>query len=308
MRGGYVRQVPDKPAAEVVIDEALVRRLLESQAPDLADLPLRLVAEGWDNAVWRLGDDRAVRLPRRTLAAPLVTHEHLALPAIARRLEPTGIRVPAPLVAGRPDAGYPWTWSIVPWFDGRPGLEVHRPERAGWAESLASAVAALHATAEPGYPVNPVRGVPLVERAAAVAERFARLRRRRDLDAELVRAAERAWDEASTAPPWSGPPLWLHGDLHPGNLVAEGSRLVAIVDFGDVTAGDPAYDLGVAWVAFDEAGRSRFTEALDGRYDIETWVRARGWAAAVTAMLLDASDDNPPYAALGREALEEFAG
>lgn len=300
--------MPDKPAAEIRIDEALVRRLLELQAAEWADRPLRLIAEGWDNVVWRLGDTHAVRLPRRALAAPLAANEQSALPAIAHRLAPTGVRVPAPIVAGRPDAGYPWAWSIVPWFDGTAGLDVPRAERGSWAVPLAAAVAALHVPAEPGYPVNPVRGVPLATRAAAVAERFERLRRRTDLDPALVRAAERAWDEASAAPPWSAPPMWIHGDLHPGNLVADGSRLVAIVDFGDVTAGDPAYDLGVAWVAFDDAGRSAFIEALDERYDAATWVRARGWAAAVTAMLLDASDDNPPYAALGREALEEFAG
>ena len=109
------------------------------------------------------------------------------------------------------------------------------------------------------------------------------------------------------APPWTGPPVWIHGDLHPGNLVARGSDLVAIIDFGDVTAGDPAYDLAVAWLAFDAAGRERFVAALRDRYDAATWTRAHGWAAAVTLMLLDHSDDNPEYAALGAEALGELA-
>jgi aminoglycoside phosphotransferase (APT) family kinase protein len=101
-------------------------------------------------------------------------------------------------------------------------------------------------------------------------------------------------------------PLWIHGDLHPANVVAIGPRLVGIIDFGDVTAGDPAYDLAVAWLAFDDEGRARFIAATDGRYDDPTWMRARAWAVAVAIMLLAHSDDEPAYAELGRAAFREI--
>ena len=106
--------------------------------------------------------------------------------------------------------------------------------------------------------------------------------------------------------------MWIHGDLHPGNLIAQGPRLTGIIDFGDVTAGDPAYDLALAWLAFDRVGRDRFitastTATTHGR-EPATWVRARAWAMAVALMLLMHSDDNPPYAALGREAFVEVIG
>jgi aminoglycoside phosphotransferase (APT) family kinase protein len=114
------------------------------------------------------------------------------------------------------------------------------------------------------------------------------------------------WTRGLSAAPWNGPPLWIHGDLHPANLVALGSRLVGIIDFGDVTAGDPAYDLAVAWLAFDRVGRAEFIAATGDRYDAATWVRAAGWATAVTLMLLNESDDNPAYAGLGAESLREL--
>lgn len=302
--------MPDKPAAEVDIDEALVRRLLVSQAtgaiPDASTMPLRLAAEGWDSAVWRLGDDLAVRLPRRALGAPLARHEQRALPAIAARVEPTGVRVPLPVFAGASGAGFPWTWSVVPWFDGDSGLAVPRSQRAGWAEPLARALRALHAPAPADHPVNPVRGGPLATRGAAVAERLEGLRgavAQASLD-----HAEALWQDGVAAPPHRGEPLWIHADLHPGNLVARGGRLIALIDFGDATGGDPAYDLAVAWLAFDEAGRAEFIAATRGRYDDAAWTRARAWAVAVALMLLFHSDDDPAYAALGRESLAEVTG
>ncbi|MET0780025.1 MAG: aminoglycoside phosphotransferase family protein [Microbacterium sp.] len=299
--------MPDKPSAEFEINEQLVRALVSSQAtiiPDAASLPLAHAADGWDCSVWRLGDRFAVRLPRRALAAPLVLHEQQVLSGIAARLASTGIAVPAPIVTGGPGFGYPWSWSVVPWFDGWSGVATPRADRAGWAATLAQALLALHAVAPPTFPVNPVRGVPLARRAGAVAGRFESLRGRVDHDA-LARLHE-YWIAAIEAPPWGHSPVWIHGDLHPGNLVARGSDLIAMIDFGDVTAGDPAYDLAVAWLAFDPAGRESFLAAVGDRYDAATWTRAQGWAASVTLVLLDQSDDNPEYAALGAEALSEL--
>jgi aminoglycoside phosphotransferase (APT) family kinase protein len=296
----------DKPAAELAISPSLVRSLLQSQASDLADAasPLHHVADGWDCSVWRWGPDLAVRLPRRAVAAPLVLHEQQVLGDVAARLAGTSVRIPAPILHGRPGSGYPWSWSIVPWFDGDVGLGIPRPTRSGWAGPLAAAMRALHVVAPAVHPLNPVRGGPLAERADAVAARFEALDRH--VGSEGLDTARRLWDAALHAPTWAGDPVWIHGDLHPGNLVAQGGRLVAVIDFGDVTAGDPAYDLAVAWLAFDPVGRASFTTALSDLYDDATWTRARGWAVAVTLMLLQHSDDNPAYAALGVDALREL--
>lgn len=304
--------MPDKPAAEFAIDAALVRLLLASQAmdviPDAAVLPLEKVAEGWDNEVWQLGDAYAVRLPRRALAAPLVLNEQRVLAGIATRLAPVGVRVPAPLVAGAPSDGYPWPWSVVPWIDGERSLDETPAERGAWAGGLARALGALHADAPDDHPINPFRGNPLATRADSIDERLRSLREARVLDSGSATALHATWQAGLAAAPWGRPPVWIHGDLHPGNLVTRDGALVGIIDFGDVTAGDPAYDLAVAWLAFDAAGRQRFTTIAGSRYDHDTWVRSRAWAAAVVLMLLAHSDDNPAYLALGRRAAEEVIG
>ncbi|MET0736130.1 MAG: aminoglycoside phosphotransferase family protein [Microbacterium sp.] len=250
--------MPDKPAAEVPIDERLVRELLtqaEGAVPDAALRPLSKVAEGWDCEVWRLGEDHAVRLPRRALAAPLILNEQRVLPVIAPAVEATGIRVPVPVVQGAPMASYPWHWSVVPWITGTNGIDIVRADRAGWAVPLAAALGALHVTAPPDHPVNPMRGRPLAARTTGVRDRLEILRAGGGIPSGQLDAAEALWDRGVDAAVWQHEPVWMHGDLHPGNLVAEGGRLRAIVDFGDVTAGDPAGDLAIAWLAFDGAGR-----------------------------------------------------
>lgn len=295
----------DKPRAEFTIDEHLIRGLLSEQDPARSDLPLRKAAEGWDCEVWRLGDDLAVRLPRRSLAAPLIEHEQRVLPLIAPGVEAAGVRLPVPVVSGTAGAGFPWPWSIVPWVDGSSGLSVPRALRTGWAPRLARALRALHVPAAQDYPVNPFRGVPLALRSPAVAARIADLRDTWG-ESENLDAIESLWESGLDAAAWDHAPVWVHGDLHPGNLIAGNGELRAIIDFGDVTAGDPAYDLAVAWLAFDESGRRRFIAGFGDIHGPATWMRARAWAGAVALMLVAHSDDNPAYAALGADTLHEL--
>ena len=103
------------PKSEVEIDENLIRQLLRDQHPDLAGLPLEYVDDGWDNSMYRLGDELAVRLPRRELGAPLIVNEQKWLPVLAKLLP---IPIPVPMRIGKPACGYPWRWSIVPWLVG----------------------------------------------------------------------------------------------------------------------------------------------------------------------------------------------
>jgi aminoglycoside phosphotransferase (APT) family kinase protein len=296
--------MPVIPPAEVSITPALVAALLRSQRPDLlsSGQEPRRAAAGWDSEVWRVGDDLAVRLPRRAAAAALIAHEQRALPDIATRVASVSdVGVPAPVHAGRPDAGFPWPWSVVPWFDGLPADLSPRAERGAWASELAAALGALHAPAPPDHPQNPVRGGPLASRDEAVRTRIAAV------GGESAAVAARHWDAALGAPAWGGPALWIHGDLHPGNLVTDGARLAAVIDFGDVTAGDPAYDLAIAWLAFDRPGRDAFMRGTGDRHDAATWTRAAGWAASMALLLLSHGDEHPSFARVGREALAELA-
>ncbi len=271
------------PAAEVDVDVPLVRALLADQHPDLADRRLRIVANGWDNVVARLGDDLAVRLPRRTAAARLIEHEQRWLPEIARRVAPV-VPVPAPVRLGRRALGYPWSWSVVRWLPG--DVVGERAAGPGVAAALAAFVGLLHVPAPSDAPVNPFRAVPLATRSDAVLERLA--------TADVPRARELAalWRTAAAAPRHTGPPVWVHGDLHPFNVLVEraagGDRLSAVVDFGDVTAGDPAVDLATAWLSFDREGRRTFRAQVAA--DDATWTRARGWAVSIASALWTSDD------------------
>jgi len=286
----------DSPAAEHDLDAAGIRTLLRSDAPGLAELPLTRVAEGWDNAIWRLGADHAVRIPRRALAARLIRNEQRALSVIAPRLRALGIRTPEPIIVGSPSDDFAWPWSVVPWIDGRSALAIDRSANGAWAPRLASALMALHQPAPADAPHNPLRGVPLQHRDTVMRERLA--------GASPFLAA--TW-EAGLDVPASDERVWIHGDLHPGNVLIMHDDLHALIDFGDVTAGDPAYDLAAAWLLFDESGRQAFRDAMGRRYDEATWVRARAWAVYVATVFLTQSDDRPALHALGESTLAELA-
>ncbi|WP_341360746.1 aminoglycoside phosphotransferase family protein [Georgenia sp. M64] len=280
------------PPAEVGVDADLVRRLLTDQHPDLAGLPVRAAVSGWDNVVHRLGDRLAVRTPRRRAAAALVRHEQRWLPGLASGLP---VRVPVPLRTGTPTTYYPWHWSVVPWFPGTSALTLPPVRRDALAPAFADFLLALHRPAPSGAPHNPFRGVPLAERDAVVRERLA------GADVRLLAV----WDRALAAPAWDGPAVWLHGDPHPANLVVAGGRLAAVVDFGDLTAGDPATDLAAAWLVFGRAGRRVMRSRLGPSRD--TWARAAGWALAIGSALVTASDDAPAMRAVGDATLSALA-
>lgn len=156
------------PAAEIAIDEALVRELLSEQFPDLSHLALHPAASGWDNVMFRLGDAHAVRLPRRAAATTALRTEQHWL----GRLGALGVDVPVPLRHGVPSSRYPWPWSVVPWLPGHPADE--RPIEAGEAARLGAVLQQLHAPAPPDAPVSPYRGVPLHARATDMEARLGR--------------------------------------------------------------------------------------------------------------------------------------
>ena len=287
------------PAAEVELDEARVRRLLADQHPDLAGLPITMIGSGWDNAIFRLGDELCVRLPRRALAAPLIAFEQQWLPVLAPRLP---VPVPVPIRVGVPSPEYPWAWSVCPWLDGHPAAGVAMPRPPRVAAALGTFVASLHRDAPPDAPENPYRGVPLGDRDGPTRERIEQL-------GSLIdgRAVGLAWATALATPPWEQPARWIHGDLHPANILLDDTDLdlVGVLDFGDLTSGDPATDLAVAWMLFDPDSRTRFRSfAGDAAADEDTWARARGWAVSLALAYLAHAADHPVMADVGLRTLD----
>ncbi|WP_240796156.1 aminoglycoside phosphotransferase family protein [Streptomyces sp. RFCAC02] len=284
-------------ADEADIDTALVRRLVAAQFPRWRGLPVTPVASsGTDNAMYRLGDTMAVRLPRIPAAVGNVEREQRWLPRLAPHLP---VAVPVPLAEGVPGEGFPWPWSVLRWLDGRnpvagrPGL----PDRL--AADLATFITALR-RADPAGAPPAGRGVPLAERDAPTREALRALRGEID-----TRAAGAAWDDALRAPaPEPAPRVWTHGDLSPGNVLVTGDRLSAVIDFGGVGAGDPTVDLSVAWSLLPAASRGVFRAGLGA--DDATWARGRGRALSIALIQLPYyRDRNPALAATARHVIAE---
>ncbi len=291
------------PEAEVDVSVPMVSSLLQRQHPDLAELEITELANGWDNVMFRLGDDLVVRLPRRSVAAKLVDHEARWLPGLGPRLP---VPIPVPVRVGHATDDYPWTWTIVPWFDGTVIGADPLPNSRVVADQLGEFLAALHQPAPAEAPVNPYRGVPLTDRAEAMADRI-------DSLAGVIDTAKvtGAWTTALEAPPWDGPPLWIHGDLHPLNIVGDDDGVAAVIDWGDITGGDPATDLLVAWALFDEEDRAVFRAAAHTQtrpIDDAMWARARGWAVAHGLAVLAHSADAPIMQAVGLKTLAAALG
>jgi aminoglycoside phosphotransferase (APT) family kinase protein len=241
------------------MDDELVRGLLKEQHPDLAELRLRRVAGGWDNAMWRLGDELAVRLPRTDRGPELLRKEYRWLPELARRLP---LPVPSPQRIGEPAEQFPHSWLVTTWVDGEPADRTPISDQQS-ADTLAEFLRALHVEAPEDAPVSADRGVPL---------------RTVGFDADVLDVALRKiWDEAVAAPEWTGPPVWLHSDLHPANVVVADGTLAGVIDFGDMAVGDPATDLAAAWVLLPDGAADRFFEVY-AVADEATIARARGWA------------------------------
>jgi aminoglycoside phosphotransferase (APT) family kinase protein len=280
------------PAAELEIDEPLMRSLLAEQQPALADLPLRIVGNGWDNVVVQLGAELIMRLPRRQAAAQLVLNEQRWLPELAPSLP---LPIPSPVFAGRPGRQYAWPWSICRWLPGDAASVVAPVDPHRTAVILAGFVNSLHQPAPPEAPANPFRGVHLRERADAVHQRTQALS-----DVVPAETVIRVWDDLRSTPEWAGPPLWLHGDLHPSNMLTDRGRLSAVIDFGDITSGDPATDLALGWMMFEPRERAVFREAA--AINDDTWRRAAGWALNLSLAYLTA-DDTTSMPAIGRRTL-----
>jgi aminoglycoside phosphotransferase (APT) family kinase protein len=283
-------------------EQDLVRALLREQHPDLADLDLRDVAGGWDNQQWRLGAELAVRLPRTERAPVLLRTEQRWLPVLADRLP---LPTPTPVRIGEPSALFEHTWTIMRWVEGEPA-DYAPITCADAAETLAGFLKALHQQAPAEAPTSPTRGIPL----PGIQEEFNGSLKVIADDASAD-AARETWKKAVAAPAWHGAPTWLHGDLHPANVVVQEGTLSGVIDFGEMCAGDPATDLSAAWILLPAGTASRFFDTYEDA-DEATIARARGWAVLRALHLISIGRNGrlglpggkPTWEPAGRAALE----
>lgn len=261
---------------EIAISDQLVGRLIDEQFPEWASLSImRLPPVGTDNQLFRLGDDLLVRMPRIDWAADAPAREMEWLPRIAPHLP---ARIPAPVALGEPCADYPFQWSVVPWLAGETitgtclGDDSDNVDWPQLAVDLGDFLVALRGVDATGAPLKMggARGSDLSEADNWVREWTAKAGNRVD-GSEVIAA----WEESLNAPRWDGTPVWLHCDIHEGNLLVRDRRLSAVIDWGGLGAGDPAAEVKAAWGFLPPEVVPAFRDALG--LDDAAWLRGRGW-------------------------------
>ncbi|HWS35095.1 MAG TPA: aminoglycoside phosphotransferase family protein [Actinoplanes sp.] len=291
--------------SEIEVGADLVRDLLREQHPDLADLPIREVAGGWGNQMWRLGDDLAVRMQRMDTSPEPQLKERRWLPPLAARLP---LPIPVPVRDGAPSDRFPKLWTVMTWVEGTPLDHATITGGDQAADVLAAFLTALHVAAPADAPGASDFGTHPEDSRDGFEHFLGAV----DLGAfgfagDDIRAV---WDDAAATPVWSGPRVWVHGDLHPANVVVTDGTLAGIVDFGALFAGDPAWDLGAAWLLLPEGCAARFFDGY-ARTDETTVRRARGLAAmkCLFLMLMGQNGDRglpggkPHWGPVGRAAM-----
>lgn len=257
----------------IELDIESVRKMLRSERPDLADLRLLRFDEGYDNVVFRLGEDLAIRMPRHDEGAKLLLKERQWLPQIAPRIR---FPIPVPIHNGSPNPEYPFPWAIVPWLKGTPVMG--RGLGTPGMDQLIDFLSSLHSPAPKRLPESSLRGCSLKSRAGAVFQRLERLK------ATDARTLERVFRIGVDAPE-STHSVWLHGDLHPGNVLGKGVRIGAVIDWGDLCAGDRAMDCSAIWMFGQQLTDRR--RAIRKLYLSPAEIaRSAGWAAFFASVFL----------------------
>lgn len=284
------------PEAEYTINEALVHQLLKKQHPDLADLPIIVLDEGWDNQMFRIGKSYLMRLPRREMASPLIANEQHWLPKIADQLP---LPISRPVRFGTSGFGYPCSWSILPWIEGT-SADLCGPT-IDHVEAFVAFLQALHVPAPQNAPLNPYRGVPLKTRAKSAEARMEKLQAHYP---DLIAPLTKIWKTALNCP-IDMDDTWIHGDLHAKNVLMHQGKISGVIDWGDITSGDRATDLAAIWMLFsDKDVRQKAIDLFGTSMTENTWLRAKGWAILFGCLLLYTGiNDHPRHKAMGEKTL-----
>lgn len=282
---------------EVCINEKLVAGLLKEQFPEYQHISVApLKHSGTDNAIFRLGERKAIRLPRIPSAAEQLEKEIVWLP----KFTSLPVHVPVPIKVGRSNADYPFPWFVYEWVEGQSAFDraLEQPEQT--AKDLAGFIRGLQSVSTEGAP-QARRGLPLKTQDNAVREAITALETMKIIDAQAITAI---WEECLLAPTWDKPAVWLHGDLLPTNILLDKGKLQAVIDFGLCGIGDPACDLLPAWCLLEGEAREVFRQELV--LDDATWLRGKGWALSIALIIIPYYiETNPDLTSVAKRMLKQ---
>lgn len=268
-------------AAEVTVDEALARRLIGDQFPELEVASLRLLGEGWDTTVWLVDEEWVFRFPRREVVLNGLQNEIEVLPQLAPLLP---LPIPVPTLLGEPSEPFGWPFYGAPFLPGRePDSGLGDDARLTLARPLAEFLRTLHSIQfDVDLPVDPVRRADMAYRVPRASERIEEVERLGLWEAPAWIAGLLA---AARDLPVPEPTAITHGDLHFRHvLVGERGDPTAVIDWIDVSRNDPCVDLVLYWSALSPEPRKEFLAAY-GPLDEEQLVRGRVLAFDLCATL-----------------------
>ncbi|MEQ9315585.1 MAG: phosphotransferase, partial [Henriciella sp.] len=283
-------------------DIFLIRSLVKSSFPNLADADIRLVRSGGtDNYIFRIDNDLCLRIAKRDAAIPAL---HQREPAALKALSDLPLETPRFMAKGSLPDPEGWPWMICTWLHGvsmDAAGHTATTEDAGRLALFLLDLQGFHKrnAAEPA-PDNHWRGVGLAQRGEVTADAIATLSD--EFDGE---ALSKVWASALSADPCKrDEQTWIHGDMHPANLVVRDGAITGVIDWGLSGLGDPACDLMAAYTVFSGKARDAFARATAASES--AWMRARGWAlsTAVVALAYYRGSD-APIVARSREVIGE---
>ncbi len=254
------------------IDTTLAKKLISEQFPKWKNLPISAVKQsGWDNRTFHLGNEMTIRLPSNESYAPQILNEYQWLPKLAKNI--TTCQITTPIALGQPSPSYPWHWTINQWIKGETASITQITDLNQFAQDLANFLTQLQNTdptngPSPG-PHNFHRGGDLNAYNQDITEAIPKIKNKKEQT-----IANQLWLYALSTQ-WEKPPVWVHGDLATGNILIKNGKLTGIIDFGQLTTGDPACDLAITWNLFTGESREHFKNTL--QLDKNTWIRALAW-------------------------------
>lgn len=289
---------------KIIIDTALVRSLIDKQFPEWSHLSIEPVKNsGWDNRTFHLGTEMLIRMPSAAEYAGQAEKEQTWLPKLAPHLP---LPIPTPIALGKPEDLYPWIWSINLWLPGNPAAIPEIDDLSQFAVQLAEFLKALQSIDASN---GPLAGPQSFYRGGGIAVYDAETQQaiellKNDIDVPL---AIEIWETALSTK-WQTEPVWVHGDISAGNLLVSNGQLSAVIDFGQLAVGDPACDLAIAWVFFEEKSREAFFQTL--QLDKDTVARGRAWALwkaliLVSGIATSSNTDKQTWLGVIREVMKD---